>query len=345
MPGNHDFHVLQIARNELSRKSMEDDSLDYTYNHTLLFDDYIENVSPLKELFQVILFFFKFNPDIVNLTGYATNISTLPVFFLSKLLGKKVILSNESTLADSDLGGWKGKLKKWLVKGCSGYVVFGQSSERFLKKLGAGDSKIWIRNAAVVDNQTIRTVYESCKGKNIFPEIKTAKNFIYVGRIAQEKNVALIIEAFQNLNKSSWGLIIVGNGNQDEEIHNLITRKPENIYKFDATSWKEIPKFFTQSDCLILASKSEPWGLVVNEAMVCGLAVIVSDAVGCKDDLVKDNGLIVETGSLSALQSAMEAISKNDDLDKMKARSVQLIQIFSLASVAKDYVQKISSLA
>ena len=51
----------------------------------------------------------------------------------------------------------------------------------------------------------------------------------------------------------------------------------------------------------------ETWGLVVNEAMACGVPAIVSDAVGCVDDLVRDgeSGFTYACGNVSALTRRM----------------------------------------
>lgn len=347
LPASHEFHVLQIARNEISRKGMEAPDTGYRYNYTLLFDDYIENVPKWKEITAVIRFFLKYNPDVVNVTGYSSNISTLPVIFLAWLLGKKIIMSNESTGSDERKGGLKEYIKRWAVKACSGYVVFGKSSEDYLVELGADRDKVLVKNAAVVDNEAILETCNRALGRSLFPEIITPKNFIFIGRISPEKNVELLVKAFQSLNDPAgeWGLIIVGNGKEDENVLSQVNRKPGNIYRYDSVSWKEVPGFFTRADCLVLPSSSEPWGLVVNEAMVCGLAAIVSEACGCADDLIRGNGYIVKTNSLADLQSALQKIVDTPDLGALKSKSVEIIQNFSARKVASEYVEKVTRLA
>jgi glycosyltransferase involved in cell wall biosynthesis len=62
------------------------------------------------------------------------------------------------------------------------------------------------------------------------------------------------------------------------------------------------------ADCLVLPSDhGETWGLVVNEAMACGLPAIVSDQVGCAEDLVLEGstGLVSPVGQPAALAVAM----------------------------------------
>jgi glycosyltransferase involved in cell wall biosynthesis len=347
LPSEHEFHLLQIARNEISRKKMESADSNYSYNYTLLFDDYIENVPKLSEITAVLKFFLKYNPDVVNVTGYSASISTLPVIFLAKILGKKIIMSNESTDSDKRKGGLKESIKRWAVKACSGYVVFGKSSEDYLVKLGAKRDRVLVKNAAVVDNKTIESVYHTALQQSLFPEIKTEKNFIFVGRISKEKNVSMLVRAFQSIKEKqpNWGLIIVGNGQDDTNVNLQIQENSENIYKYNSVGWKEIPKFFSKSDCLVLPSSSEPWGLVVNEAMICGLAVIVTEACGCADDLVNGNGYVVKTNSENDLQSALEAIINHTELATLKSKSKEIIKDFSVEKVAKEYVTQITALS
>ena len=63
-------------------------------------------------------------------------------------------------------------------------------------------------------------------------------------------------------------------------------------------------------------SHTDPWGLVVNEAMACGLPVIASDAAGCTADLVEDdwNGRVVRRGDVAQLASAMEELGRDSAL-------------------------------
>ena len=62
----------------------------------------------------------------------------------------------------------------------------------------------------------------------------------------------------------------------------------------------------------VFPSHTDPWGLVVNEAMACGLPVISSDAAGCTADLVEDNwnGRVVRRGDVAQLASAMEELGQ-----------------------------------
>jgi glycosyltransferase involved in cell wall biosynthesis len=95
----------------------------------------------------------------------------------------------------------------------------------------------------------------------------------------------------------------------------------------------ELPQLYAFAGCFVLPSLSEPWGLVVNEAMASGLPVIVSSRCGCVDDLVDDgsNGFIVESGSASSIAAALACMSKLslEERAKMAERSQAIIEDYS----------------
>jgi glycosyltransferase involved in cell wall biosynthesis len=72
----------------------------------------------------------------------------------------------------------------------------------------------------------------------------------------------------------------------------------------------ELPAVYAAADLLVLPSDGrETWGLVVNEAMACGIAAVVSDAVGCGPDLIENGmtGAIYPVGDAEALAAAIES--------------------------------------
>jgi len=66
----------------------------------------------------------------------------------------------------------------------------------------------------------------------------------------------------------------------------------------------------------VLPTYTDTWGLVVNEAMACGLPVIVSRVAGCASDLIRENwnGLLIDPKDISSLNSAMANLATRVDL-------------------------------
>jgi glycosyltransferase involved in cell wall biosynthesis len=83
---------------------------------------------------------------------------------------------------------------------------------------------------------------------------------------------------------------------------------------------------------LVLPTHSDPWGLVVNEAMACGLPVIVSQVAGCAADLVRPgwNGFLVKPHDRRELSTALEKIAQNEkETLRMAQNSLLHIRNFS----------------
>ena len=79
---------------------------------------------------------------------------------------------------------------------------------------------------------------------------------------------------------------------------------------------EEMPAALSLGDMFALVSGVEPWGLVLNEAMACGLLPVVSDRVWCAPDLVEGLGETFPAGDVSALAAALDrAIARLNDND------------------------------
>nr|WP_230980182.1 glycosyltransferase family 4 protein [Oryzicola mucosus] len=135
--------------------------------------------------------------------------------------------------------------------------------------------------------------------------------FLYVGRLEPVKGPDLLLAAFnrEEVSKSAR-LIVVGDGTMRGKIEAAARADPRIVSRGRLEGpalWAQ----FASADVLVVPSRSESWGLVVNEALVAGLTVIVADCAGCIGDLIQDevNGLIFPTHSVEALGSALARLS------------------------------------
>jgi glycosyltransferase involved in cell wall biosynthesis len=199
------------------------------------------------------------------------------------------------------------------------------------------------------DNETIEKIYlEKIRFREelkITYKINKKFNFIYVGRFSPEKNLKMLINSFYEVkkleNSKDWGIIIVGDGPQKEELFKLVNSLGLNndVFFVGGKSWKEVVDFYTISDVFILPSISEPWGLVVNEAMICGLPVIVSKRCGSYWDLVKEgvNGFGFDPFNQKELEKIMLKFINNEvDIRKMGEESRNIIKDYTPENAAKQ---------
>ena len=169
---------------------------------------------------------------------------------------------------------------------------------------------------------------------------------LYVGRLSPEKRVQDLIKAYLSLEVPNKSLYIVGGGPFKSELEVLINNSvnPESIHLAGFKGKKEVAKFYTVADILVLPSEMEPHGAVVKEAMCFGLPVIVSDKVGSSADVVLhgENGFIYPCGEIPSLSKYLEIIEH--DRDKRIQMSKKANQIAEEWDHDKTISQLISTL-
>jgi glycosyltransferase involved in cell wall biosynthesis len=157
------------------------------------------------------------------------------------------------------------------------------------------------------------------------PETAATK-FLFVGRPAREKGLGVLIEAWRTtgLRAPPAALVLVGSGSNPPWIPagGAAGAIAEGIMPIGPVRPAELRKLYAACDVLVVPSIAtptfrEPWGLVINEAMNRGLAVIASDAVGAAaGGLVRDgrNGLVVPAGDSDALAGAIRRLAADPAL-------------------------------
>lgn len=160
--------------------------------------------------------------------------------------------------------------------------------------------------------------------------------FLYLGRLEEYKGVKDIIVAFNQVKNDSASLLIVGDGSLREFVLKHAA-KNKNIHYAGSMYGNALTEIYHSVDVLILPSHSESWGLVINEAMAMKLPVIVSDRVGCIDDLVihDETGLIYEAENIAELTNKIECLAQSTELrNKMSQQAAIKIADWTLENEA-----------
>jgi glycosyltransferase involved in cell wall biosynthesis len=337
--------VVQIASIEKSRVNLGNlDNSIHQYPYKLLHEGILEDVGLWQRVSGIVKAIQAFRPDIVNLTGYY-DFASWAVLFYCKIRCIKTILSNESTADDHARNKVKEFFKSLIIKQFDGYFNFGTLSKNYLLGLGVQPEKMLV-NRNCVDNETLKNTYQNCLPKRIDRQKAlnlASKNFIFVGRLIDYKNILVFLEAFgiaQSKLEGNWGVIILGDGEQKEDLQQFVKEKNIQYISFQkGVSWQQVPEYLALSNVLVLPSYSEPWGLVVNEAMACGLPVIVSEKCGCAIDLVKNgsNGFIFSPNNIEQLTTILlKFMNQEVDFKQMGQISEKIIQEYSPENVAKE---------
>jgi glycosyltransferase involved in cell wall biosynthesis len=129
---------------------------------------------------------------------------------------------------------------------------------------------------------------------------------IFAGKLVAQKRPLDLIRAIERTDPE-FNLLLLGDGPLRSRVRGYEALLPVRCVGFINQS--ELPSWYSCGDILALPSDREPWGLVVNEGMACGLIPVVSDAVGCGPDLVRGVGEIFPAGDVGALATALRRVA------------------------------------
>lgn len=264
------------------------------FDHQFLTKKNYELRNKLSIFFKLLFILNKNGFKKIVFSGWETIEANLLSFLFKKNNNSIVI---ESSIKESNLHGLQGFIKKTLINRCSLAFPSGILQKEILDTIGF-KGKIHMTHGVGLLNNSFD--YRSNK-KNF------ERKFIYVGRLSKEKNIKYLIDAF-NINKLS--LTIVGAGPEE---HYLKSIANSNINFSGYVNNKELYNLLSLHDIFILPSTSEPWGLVIEEALSCGLPVLVSENIGCQFDLVinLDTGLVFPLNDLRKLNDIINKMIDN----------------------------------
>ncbi len=113
---------------------------------------------------------------------------------------------------------------------------------------------------------------------------------LFVGKLTRNKHPEALLQLARvaAARPIDVHLVFVGSGEMQGELEEAVKRDGlTNVSMLGFVNQSELPRVYAMADLFILPSDSEPWGLVVNEAMAAGIPVVVSDSVGCAPDLIQ----------------------------------------------------------
>jgi glycosyltransferase involved in cell wall biosynthesis len=246
--------------------------------------------------------------------------------------GAASILLSDSNHVDHRRNPLKEWVKRaWVSRHFDAAFVAGALSAAYAQSLGFAPSQVW-RGYDVVDNDFFASAAAArARQSSLLQELNLPERvFLFVGRLSAEKNVHRLVDAMAEYRRraGAWGLLLVGSGPESEAIASRARSMPGTVALVGFKQLADLAKIYATAGALILPSTSEPWGLVVNEAMAAGLPVLVSDRAGSASDLVFPgvNGYVFNPLATEAMVEVMLRVSSEDvDLKAMGLASQRII--------------------
>jgi glycosyltransferase involved in cell wall biosynthesis len=289
-----------------------------------------------------------FKPSAILIYGYAY-VSHFKVMrhFKGKI---PIYFRGDSTLLDKS-SPLKSLLKMTYLTWVYHYVDFafyvGSGNKKYFLKYGLNENQLIFAPHAIDNDRFAEDRKDESMALRRQLGIKDGDYLIlYAGKFEEKKNPNFLLDAFILLNNPNTHLLFVGNGKLENDLKTKCntTSLRTQISFLDFQNQSQMPIIYQACDIFCLPSKGpgETWGLAVNEAMACGKAVLVSDKVGCAEDLVKDslNGFIFKSDDLNDLLLKLKLLIETQDLNKMGFRSLEIIKKWTI----KKQIQAFSKL-
>ncbi len=304
--------------------------------------------------------------DVLWIHGYAT-LNSWMAMAAAKLLGIPVLLRTDSTLIDHPRGPVRLAVKnlffRILRRFTYGVLSVGQrNTEYWRHHLGRDIPVFSIPYAVDNDYFQQRCQAASASQEKLRQELGLTAGrpvLLFASKLLARKRCIDMVDAYLELVKRSRlegasrplpYLLIVGEGEQRPHIEARLQQASaedrEGVAMLGFRNQSELPRFYDLCDVFVLPSIHEPWGLVVNEAMNAGKAIVVSDQVGCQPDLVEDgdNGIVFPAGDVGVLVDALaNVLADPAACRKMGERSLERIQTFSFEANVRGLMQAFTS--
>jgi glycosyltransferase involved in cell wall biosynthesis len=197
-----------------------------------------------------------------------------------------------------------------------GFFAIGTANRAYYVSLGVPEHKIFNVPYTVDNDRFIAaaalTPEERLRTRELYGLPASGLVVLYSSKLMRRKHPDDLVKAMAALQTEgiSATLFIVGTGELESELRALTVQlKMPNVVFGGFVNQSDLPRVFAASDVFVLPAENEPWGLIVNEAMCAGLPVIVSEEVGCVEDLIKDgvSGFHMIARNVPSLVDALNA--------------------------------------
>jgi len=268
--------------------------------------------------FGVLLKMIKTNPDVIIVSEHS-QIAILANFY-KIWKGNKVrvyTISDDSIRNSIDRKNIRKWLRKSLTKRLDGIIFNSEKVADWFGENVSPDQKRLVL-PIIHDEKKFRNELEKSLGqaeeyKSQY-HLKDKKVILFVGRLVSVKNVTTLIKATEFLVTKNWCLVIVGSGNLENELRKEAqeSKKTEHIIFTGRLEGEKLNAWFNLADIFVLPSVHEPFGAVVNEALIAGCTVLCSNVAGAQSLIDASNGDLFDS------QNPIELASKMDKFLKAK---------------------------
>jgi glycosyltransferase involved in cell wall biosynthesis len=225
------------------------------------------------------------------------------------------------------------QLHRWLFRQVDAFLVVGRANRALYERHGIPPERLFDA-PHFVDNELFAGAAWRWRAKR--DEVRAgfgipsgATCFLYAGKFDANKRPEDLIAALGRVHRRRPDLrvhgLLVGAGERSSALQLRVREEGAPVTFTGFLNQTEIPTAYVAADVIVLTSAGETWGLVVNEAMACGLPALVSDRVGCGPDLVETDvtGARYPFGDVEAMASLIEEWTEHPERIRGMGRAAE----------------------
>lgn len=197
---------------------------------------------------------------------------------------------------------------------------------------------------AVIPNGIDVTEYQ-CRTADYIPNIK--KQIVFLSRIHQKKGIEILINVWEKMRADypDWKVVIAGNGEEEyiQQLKNMISSKRlSDVIEINPPIFGEAKhKLYMESSLFVLPTYSENFGMVIAEALACGVPVVTTNGTPWQELNTEKIGWCVDLSEDNIENAIREALSMSaEDLFAMGQKgSKHVRENYLYTSVAKKNIE------
>lgn len=290
--------------------------------------------------------YLKQNYDIVVLGNYNSLTGILSILTMRRNKRPFFISADGGIIRKREIF-IKRQLKRFLIGSASYWLSSSNNTDHYLEFYGAKKENIYRYNFTSLNNQDLSIAKQMiCNKKSIKETLGIQESIVVltVGRFnlngGYGKGFDTVMKIAEEFKEHNIGFYIVGDNPTDEFVEWKTEKKLENVHFVGFQDKEHIRNYYASADVFILMTRSDVWGLVINEAMSYSLPIITTDQCVAGLELVKDdwNGFILEVDdSLNAIR-AIRYIIDNSKQEEFGKNSYSTIEEFTIEKMAQQHL-------
>ena len=280
----------------------------------------------------------EFKNDIIVVGGYATPTGMAAILYLKAKKIPFYLNCDGGFIGDDSL--FKKKVKTFFIGSATYYLSTGVGADKYLMHYGVKKERIYHYSFSSLREEDIEEAVKKRDEKvSLRNKIGLAeKNIIvFVGSFIHRKGIDILLKACTNMEDTA--VVLIG-GSDISAYKDMVSEKlKEHIYPVGFKNKEEMKKYYQAADLMVLPTREDIWGLVINEAMAQGLPAVTTNRCLAGLTLVKngENGYTVPVEGVEVLKQAIEKVFDGDNASEFGRKSLEKIRNYTIERMAAEH--------